>query len=237
MILRRTYQLEGEPGGINGVNGVGATAQAPPDYAGYPSVEALVSGYKNSGAEAQRWRQRALELEAALTPAPKPADNPYDQLSNYGLPVESLREVIGREIQNQFAPLAKGISARSTVLSRYPDYQKFEAEVANFINQDPATQQAYNAMFNADPAGAMEFAFLKFGDHQRRTAPPDAGKGQERGKQADAAIPSRGGAPNRQADDGDLTQRAWDHYQKTKDPSAFIKARLRKAIPDSFYEK
>lgn len=234
-MIRRTYQMDGEP-----QNNGGTPPQQPQtqDLGGYPTVEALVQGYRNSGVEAQRWRERALQLEQTMVAnQPRPVQqSPYDRLNEFGLPTDALREAVNEQIQQAFQPIARGLSARNQVLGRYPDYNKFEADVANFINSDQERQQTYNAMFNADPVGAMEYAFLKFGEQQRRATPPPQNGGDE-GTKVQAKIPSSRTGESRNKDQSeDLTGKAWEHFNKTGDPRAFAKARLRQVIPDSFFE-
>lgn len=241
MLTRRTYQLDGEP------NGAPASA-SPNDLAGYPTVEALVQGYRNSSQEAQRWRDRATQLDQALQAANPPRQevpsrgysSPYDRLAEFGLPVDAMRDALREEIRQEFQPIARGLSARSQVLGQYPDYQKYEADVANFVNGDPALAQTYNAMFSADPVGAMEYAFLKFGEQQRRQHPEGRGKAPTQAtEQAHAQIPTARSGESRQRDEGgdDTIRQAWEHYQKTGNPTAFAKARLGQVVSKEFYER
>lgn len=242
---RRTFQLDGEPqGGGNPNPPIQATPTAR-DLAGYPNEDALVQGYRNSSREAQNWRERALALEAQLAANPRqdvpqrgPA-SPYDRMSEYGIPVDAFREAIQTEIQQAFQPIARGLTARSRVLGEYPDYTKFEADVSQFINSDPNLAATYNNMFNADPVGAMEYAFLKFGETRRRTAPAETAKNGDKQSASHASIPSSRAPESRQApgQGEDMTSKAWEHFQKTGDSRPFAKTRLRQVIPDSFFEK
>lgn len=233
MNLRRFPLRDGEPT----QNGGG---QPPLDLAGYPDVQSLVNGYRNSSAEAKRWRDTAAGLLEQQLQGPRP-DVPqrdvYGRLTESGLPADDLRMAIQQEVQSLFQPIARGFEARSQVLSQYSDYNKFEADVAGFINQDPSRQQAYQRMFAADPAAAMEWAFLKFGEDRRRTLPPQPNTGVDPQAQVQAQIPSSRNGDARAAGinpDQDVLQRAWDHYKNTKDPSAYALARIRQSIPDSF---
>jgi hypothetical protein len=133
-----------------------------PDLAGYPSVDHLVQGYRASSEEAKKWRDRALQLEqqAPRQDIPQRQSNPYDRLRDYGIPPEDLQEAVNMEIKKAFEPLARGFQARGQVVGKYQDYAKFEADVAQYIGADPELSDRYQRMFNADPAGAMEFAFL-----------------------------------------------------------------------------
>lgn len=240
-MTRRTYQLEGEPVAPNAPV-VEPQAPAQPDLAGYPNVEALVQGYRNSGQEAQRLNQRLQQVEQAMVQMQQPqtrAARPEDRLSDLGIPVDALDEVINQRLQTAFAPIARGMTARSQVMAQYPDYVKFENDVNSYIQSDPQLAQTYGNMFNADPVGAFEYAFLKFGEDQRRKGAPSNGAGDAKEK-VNAQIPTGRSNETRARQDagsGDMTTKAWEHFQKTGDPKPFAKARLRQAIPDSFFEK
>jgi len=219
-----------------------------PDLAGYPSVDALVKGYRESGNEAKRQRERAEQLEqqyqglqqSLANPRPQVPSRgtrPEDRLSEFGVPVDALGEFVASKLQEAFAPLAQGMNARTALLSQYPDYNKFEADVAAFIQSDPKLNETYQRMFAAEPAGAFEYAFLKFGESRRRTAREGGQNGRE--ESAQAQIPSgRTGDTQRmpQGNSADL-QRAWEEYQRTgsKDAArAYGHARLRNVISDDF---
>jgi len=244
-MTRRTYQLDQEPQG-SAANPPAPTPpiqnQPPGDLAGYPSIDALVQGYRNSSQEAQRLTQRVQQMEQAIGQLQQPqarSTRPEDRLSDLGIPVDALDEVINERMQRAFAPIARGIGARTQVMAQYPDFVKFENDVNQYIQSDPALQQTYGNMFNADPVGAFEYAFLKFGESRRRAGAQGNGQGDAKEK-ANAQIPTGRSNETRARQDAggeDLTAKAWEHFRKTGDPKPFAKARLRQAIPDSFYEK
>jgi hypothetical protein len=223
-----------------------------PDLAGYPTPEALVKGYRESGAEAQRLRDRNQELERALASQslsePEPAANPRqsvksrstrpeDRLSDYGVPVDALGEYVAGKLQEAFAPIAQGLTARTELLSQYPDYNKFESDVAVFIQSDAKLNQSYQRMFAADPAGAFEYAFLKFGESRRRSG--GAREDTTPGEVAHASIPGgRNGDAMRQPQGNTANvQRLYEEYQRTGSNVAareYAKARLHGVITDEF---
>ena len=92
-------------------------------------------------------------------------------------------------------------------------------------------------MFSAEPVGAFEWAFLKFGESRRRGT-------KERGEpdaqdMANASIPSQRNGDDRRIPQGEQAdvQAAWENYQKTGTTKAareYAKARLKTVIPDSF---
>lgn len=227
----------------------GASAQPlNPDLAGYPTTEALVQGYRASSDEAKKWRDKAIQLEQQVSQRPEipqrdpqgrfqrqESTDPVDRLNDYGVPADAIRQLIGAEIQQAFAPITRGFQARNQVVSSNPDYVKFEADVAQYINSDPQLSQSYPRMFDADPAAAMEYAFLKFGEQRRGAARPTS---SSRAESSEAAIPSsRAGEGRRGESDDDLVQKAYDRYRETgssRDASAYAKARLRGVIKDEF---
>jgi hypothetical protein len=124
------------------------------------------------------------------------------------------------------------------VVSEYPDYVTYEAEVNQFVQSDPEFSQRYARMFNADPVAAMELAFLKFGESRRKNVqPPAAPNAQE---MVDASLPGERTGESRRA--GEMGQsevdEAYRKYQQSgtsQDAEAYAKLRLRQAIPDSFF--
>ena len=219
-----------------------------PDLAGYPTPEALVKGYRESGAEAKRQRERAERAEQALQEALEPVANPRqavknrssrpeDRLSEYGVPVDALGEYVQSKLQEAFAPIAQGMTARTELLSQYPDYNKFESDVAAFIQSDPKLNQSYQRMFSADPAGAFEYAFLKFGQSRRSST-----RGQqtpEAEEMSQAGLPgARNGDAMRQPQGNQANlQRLREEYDRTgssRAAAAYAKARLHGVITDEF---
>ena len=140
--------------------------QLNPDLAGYPSVDALVQGYRSSGEEAKRLREKADKLEGLVTQmweqqaanqrsVPNRSGRPEDRLTEFGVPVDALDEFVAGRVAKAFEPMARGMQARQTIVGSHPDYVQFEQDVANFIGNDPDLSQRYPRMFEADPAAAM----------------------------------------------------------------------------------
>lgn len=215
-----------------------------PDYAGYPSLDELKNGYRSSGSEAKRLAAENQRLQEQLQgyAANQRQDipnrsRPEDRLAEFGIPADALNDFVNERVGQALRPLAEGFQARGRVLNEYPDYQKYEADVANFVNADPDFSQRYARMFAADPVGAMELAFLKFGEDKRKSTPsPKSPNAQE---MADASLPgertgeSRRSVPQNQQD----VDSAWKNYQKSgskADAEAFARARLKDVIKEDF---
>lgn len=228
-----------------------------PDLAGYTSVEALVAGYRASSEEGKKQRDRADRLEALAGRLLTDGDGANrqnvpdrrgmgaaDRLSTFGVPVDALDEYVGGRIReavdSALRPITRGVGARAQVVKDHPDYVQFEADVSAFIETDPLLSRVYPAMFEADPVGALEYAFLRFGDSRRRAAGGGGGNGagHERPGLADAAVPSSRSGDSRRAPDaqGDL-ETAFAQYQKTgspRDAERYARLRLRSVISDQF---
>lgn len=217
-----------------------------PDLAGYPNVDALVQGYRSSGEEAKRLREKADKLEGLVTQmleqqvanqraVPNRSARPEDRLTEFGVPVDALEEFVAGRVAKAFEPVTRGIQARQTIASSHPDYVQFEQDVADYISQDPDLNNRYARMFESDPAAAMEYAFLKFADSRRRTVSPST---NGVGGSVDASIPtSRAGEVRRAPENDQYIRDAFDRWQKSgssQDAQAYAKARLRTAISDDF---
>lgn len=218
------------------------------DYGGYSSLEELLKGYRSSGEEAKRLKTRAEQLELQnqryeTAFREREGSTATQRLTDFGVPTDAVESLIDQRIARALEPLARGASARNTLLSQYPDYQKYEADVARYIEQNESLSRTYKNMFTTDPVGAMEYAFLKYGETQRKTV--QNGSGGERNPQAqarsEARIPSerngdsRNGAGSGSAGD-ELVRQSWEHYQKSGDPRFFAKARLRQVLSEGFIE-
>lgn len=224
------------------------------DLAGYKTVEDLVKGYRSSSDEAKRLKaERDAERNTRLLLEQQAAQrsngngngrkSPEELLEEFGIPVAALEQLIDARADQKLGavltPIAKGASARNSMLSSYPDYQKYEADVAKYIGEDPALTEKYTKMFNVDPEAAMEFAFLKYGQaHPAKSGgtPSDP----QRQARSETQIPSSRSGDARtmpQANQDERLTRSWEHFQKTGDPRAFAKARLSQVISDDFLSR
>lgn len=216
-----------------------------PDLMGYPTVEALVNAKRASDQEAQRIVAERDALKMQLANVYRAPENPRqevrqrgtasERLTEVGIPVDVLDEYVQGKMQAAFEPIARGINARNTVLAEYPDYNKYEADVAQWIQSDPNRNQTYQRMFQSDPAAAFEWAFLKFGDSRRRAVSTDTnGLMQEAG--AHAGIPtSRNGDARRTQGPGNDIQKLFEEYQRTGSKQAaerYAHARLHGIVTD-----
>lgn len=223
-----------------------------PDFAGYQNVEQLAQGYRNSGQEAQRQKARADMLEQQLAqvamqhqaqmqqePTPR---NVRSRLQDVGMPVDDILELTREVIGDALKPMYGVAMARPRMLANYgDDYSKFESQIYAHINSDPNLVQRHNQMLTVDPEAAAEWAYLKFGDHQRRHQPAQAPNGQVEQARAEASIPNTRASEQRsspgEADQQESRRRAWDHYQKTGNPEAYARLRIKETLSPDFFTK
>jgi hypothetical protein len=231
------------------------TPQQPlnPDLMGYPTVEALVAAKRASDAEGKRLFDENQKKDVLLSqmlvngvgdnprqsvPDRRPA-RPEDRLTEFGVPVDALREVIREQFAEAFRPISNGLQARGQLVASHPDYVQYETDVAQFINTDPELSASYPKMFEAAPVQAMEYAFLKFGESRRKALGGEP-QAQTPGR-ADAGIPtSRSGDGRREPGQDAAIQDAFERFQKTgspQDATAYAKARLKGVISDEFLQK
>jgi hypothetical protein len=215
-----------------------------PDFAGYSSSEELARGYRASSQEAKRLAQENQRLQEAYQQAAvnqrqdiPNRSRPEDRLAEFGIPADALNDFVNERVGQALRPLAEGFQARGRVLNEYPDYQKYEADVANYINSDPEFSQQYGRIFAADPAGAMQLAFLKFGESKRKGAPPPIAPNAQ--EMMDASLPGERTGESRRSESGSqgAVEEAYKRYQQTgnsRDAETYAKLRLKQAIPDEF---
>lgn len=241
--------------GVRDDSTVDAASANPPaeDYAGRRDLPDLVQAYRQSGHEAVRQRERADRAEAMLQAAAaanprqevqQRAVDPYGELESIGLPSSHLKAAIRQEVLQEFTPVINAIQgqqrARTHMLASYGnDFVKFEQDVAQHLESDPALQQRFNQMFATDPVAATEYAFLKFGEERRRSMPQNGDNGQTREQQAQAAVPGNRSADNRNPQNAyqDGINRAWEAYQANPNrftAEQYAKVRFGGIITDEF---
>jgi len=222
----------------------------PVDFAGYPSPDELAKGYRASSAEAKRLAeenqrlQQMFQQQQALAANPRQdipqRSRPEDRLAEFGIPADALNEFVNERVGQALQPLVNGFQARGRVLQEYPDYQKFEADVAQYVNSDPAFAERYNRMFAADPVGAMELALLKFSDTKRKSTPPAPTPNAQ--QMVDASLPGVQTGETRSGNAGvdseiDEARRRFEKSGSSADAETYALLRIRQTIPDSHFQR
>jgi hypothetical protein len=229
----------------------GSAQGTPPAQDLQAELDRYKRDYAASSSEAKRLKQERdfFEQQTQQFTRPAPSQDPFQRLRDEGWPVDSLLPAIERIAEQKaaarFDPIVRGMEARSKVLASNPDYGKYENEAMQYINGDPNLADMYNAMIQVRPDAAMDWAFLKYGESRRRAQPEGNGNAtvSKQGR-ADAQIPSSRSGEKRNTNAGDSTddvfRAAKADFAKTGNPraaEAAFRAKLRNAIPDSFFEK
>lgn len=201
---------------------------------------------KRLAAELSKWQAYAQQVEQQAQQAQPASRNATDRLAEQGYPVPDLEEFVAsrvaQAVDDRLRPLSQLGTARAELMAKYgEDYQKFEPEVFKFVSSDPETNQRFNQMLKADAGAANEWAYLKYADQQRRSAPAQNGQVIQNA-QVQASIPqSRSGDVRLMGDDKDGTARElWGKFLETRDPryrDAYVKVRYSQAVPDEFLNK
>lgn len=177
----------------------------------YKSVDELERGYQNLFNEGQKLVERikGYEQRESIPPAREdwlggevvadrvdPADrrsarqDPVDALSMAGIPVNELREFVRKELVHEISPIFQGAQARQTVSQDYPEFAKYEGELAQFVEANPQLKARYTRVYTADPEAALKWLFTEY---TRGNAAPRASASGEAQAAArlDAALPGR----------------------------------------------
>lgn len=231
---------------------------AKPDLMGYDSPEALVAAKRSSDAEAKRladenrtMKEQLGQIMPMLAERANPAErmqqrDHYAALNEIGIPVGDLQEAIKMEarkmVRDELAPLVAAGSAREQMIANYPDFQKFEPQLNQFLQANPEVNEQYqwalrNASQNPKAAQmAMEWTYLRYGESERRN---HGGAVQaEDTNPAPAAIPSSSSQDRSGQQSGDIEQmkRAFEYGQKFGDWRAYAHERLKGILPDSHFQ-
>jgi hypothetical protein len=223
-----------------------------PDLAGYPDTESLAKGYRESGNEAKRQRERAERAEAAFQSmqsqmgAANPRQDvafrtPYDRLNEYGVPADIVRELVQSEtdirVKQALSPLMDGMQARTRLMGKYKDYSKHEADAIAYVQSDPDLNQTWNRMFPVDATGALELAYLAYGEKRRRDHPGKSAPDTD--DRSEAQIPSNRQGDARRAPQGadaevQALRKQYQESPNRKNAEAYAQARLHGVIKDDF---
>lgn len=209
----------------------------------YRTVDDVLAAKASSDAEARRLledhRREVDELKAQISQ--RASDDAVNQqkgriaeirkkLTEEGYPID-LIEVLQEETARQVVtttldPLLKAAQADGELMEEYgSDYATKRAQVMSWINRQPELRDRYQRMLSADPAGAVDWALMKFSTAQKDEAfrSAQAGGGgdpsSKRGKpQAKIAKPgSRTSKPKSETSrkDDEEVRRAWEEAMRT----------------------
>lgn len=206
----------------------------------YESVEQLEKGYQElltqSNQNYQRLQMMENELELIrqnrMNPAERAASrpDPREALSEVGVPSDAIETLVQEQIQRAFEPFIAAQNARSYAVQAFPDFDKFEQQVAEFIRTNPDRQARYTKLWAADPQGALEWAIQSY----QRSKPQESP-----GERRDAGLPGSSTPGNRNVVQETVSEdlkKKFEFAQNTGDWTHYIKARLDGSTSDEHYK-
>jgi hypothetical protein len=142
-----------------------------------------------------------------------------EELEGIGVPPE----LVERMIDEKFKALGEALSAMQVMEQRHPGFQAHAPAIGRFIESDPRLKSSYDRMSAADPAGALEWAGMKYRQAHGGSFPQSESPPQR--PEMPPIVPGGNSAGQLFTDDimADRERRM-----------RYIKMRLKQAIPDSF---
>lgn len=221
------------------------------DLMGYGSTAALAAAKRSSDQEAKRIYEENKQLRDLLTQSvaakQSTEDNPFEELATLGVPRGALQKAIQTEARNlvreELAPLVAAGTAREAILGQYPDFQKHEPHLHQFLRENPEVNEQYqwglqNARHNPHQAQmAMEWAYLKYGEQARRSGKNLSTGGPDPSASAlpQSSAQERNSSQGNNAD-AEKIKKAAEFGQKYGDWRPFAHERLKGVIPDSHFQ-
>jgi hypothetical protein len=188
----------------------------------------------------QQFQQQAFESRQTV---PQRSPSPYQSLIDSGVDAAAIDAIVDERVNTKiaaaFEPIAKGFQARTQMLASYPEYGKYEADIAAFVQSDPTVNERYQRIFSSDPIAANEYAYLKYGETTKRSH-KNGTQREAREETAHAQIPSgRSGDARRQPQGNEAAlheaRRAVIESGYNKGAvNNFARQRLRQVITDEF---
>lgn len=227
---------------------------AGPDWA--QRYAQLEQRYAESSNEGKRLAERTQALEQQIAQFAQPKTNdPYGELASLGI-AEPVKSVIRKELQDLLSPLVAQQhgerAGRTRMLTQYgKEYTQFEQDVAAFVQTDDSVQKRYNTIFQSDPSegpgAAMEYAYLAYGEHKRRTDPGTVQaetRRRVREDQGHAAVPGAARSNGQRSEEDQLQQaihearEAFMRMPSRENGERYAKLRFRQgSISDEFLRK
>jgi len=200
--------------------------------------EAADQSYREIVNQRQQLEQKLNEATALLSEVVQGRMSPsqqaehrktaLDRLAEVGLPPDAMREAVQEVVRAELQPLARGLAARESILSEYPDFAQKEANFQQFLKGDPGIREKYSKMASIDPEMGLEWAIGKFTAHEAAN-----GKAPTTGAQrAQAALPNSMQQPGRTAvqtnePDAERMKQALEYYRTTGDDRPLMTERMK----------
>lgn len=149
-----------------------------------------------------------------------------DRLAEVGLPPDAMREAVVEVVRQELQPLARGLAARETIISEYPDFAAKEPQFQRFLKDNQPIRDKYTKMANLDPEMAMEWGVGKFKEFEASQGTPTTGA-----QRAQASLPNvmqqSGRTASTTGPNPETMKAALDYYQQTGDDGPLMIERMK----------
>lgn len=201
----------------------------------YRDPESLERAYMELQTHSNQQHSRLLEMEERMANLERikqaaSEHNPAEALDELGIPVDDVRLLIQREVDAKLQPIFELQRARETVTKAYPDFDKLEDDVAQWLSQNRHLAERYGRMFQADQAGAMEWAI---NGYLKATESNNSDR-----RNPDASLPPQNSGMSRDATgiDAEEIKKEMDRAQQTGDWGRYVTLRLSQTTPASHFQ-
>lgn len=152
----------------------------------------------------------------------------FDRLAEIGLPPDIIREAMGDVVREELKPLARGLQARDTILSEYPEFVQEEAQFQKFLKDNRGVQEKYSRLGVLDPEMALEWGIAKYKEHKAASGTTTTGESRAQAQLPNTVQQSGGRTvPDGSGPDPEKLQRATEYYRQTGDDRPLIEERLK----------
>lgn len=205
----------------------------------YTSIEEWEQATRHSEQEGSRLANRVRELESQLQTRVNPAEqqaarrNPREELSEFGIPVESVIELVREVTRNELAPDRALNQAVAGISSRRPDFSRNVRDLDPWLASHPEVAQRYHSIVTDKPEMAdmaLEWAYDRFIEDRRAAQPTPA---QPPTNPTEGMIPQTMTGGSREASnivDSETMQRAGQYAQQYGDWGPYGRLRLKEIL-------
>jgi hypothetical protein len=130
-------------------------------------------------------------------------------------------------VREELKPLARGLQARDTILSEYPEFAQEEAGFQRFLKDNKGVQEKYSRLGMLDPEMALEWGIAKYKEHKGATGQPTTGVQRAQAQLPNTVQQSGGRAVSTGEPDPERMQKAVEYYRTTGDERPLLEERLR----------
>lgn len=198
--------------------------------------EAADESYRNIVSQRQELEQKLNEATQVISELVQRASpmqqaqrrSAFDKLAEIGLPPDTIREAMADVVREELKPLARGLQARDTIISEYPEFAQEEAQFQRFLKDNKGVQEKYSRLGVLDPEMALEWGIAKYKEHKASSGVPTTGANRAQAQLPNTVQQAGGRAtPSAGEPDPEKLKQATEYYQQTGDDRPLLLERLK----------